>query len=162
MTYLTEDYHQIRTKDLSLTFHMGRYVPHLVRCWPELINTLLEIKTLLNTPIIGRLTAPVASSCIDIEAGLSKCDMIRTPPDFCASAIGEASASDNANAGANPPRFRPIAHTSPGGRTLLVVGLVWRSSRSGCRWRQVTPQPIAGPSRRRVHPAVARKMATGQ
>jgi hypothetical protein len=46
MTYLTEDYHQIRTKDLSLTFHMVRYVPHLVRCWPELINTLLEIKTL--------------------------------------------------------------------------------------------------------------------
>src|SRR3984893_3465483 len=117
---------------------------------------------LLKTPIIGRVTAPVASSCIDIEAGLSKCDMIRTPPDFCASAIGEASASDNANAAANPPRFRPIAHTSPGGRTLLVVGLVWRSSRSGCRWRQVTTQPIAGPSRRRVHPAVARKMATGQ
>jgi hypothetical protein len=71
---------------------------------------------LLKRPIIGRLTAPVASSCIDIEAGLSKCDMIRTPPDFCASAIGAASASDTANAAANPPRFRVIAHTSPGSR----------------------------------------------
>src|SRR5262249_52561830 len=68
---------------------------------------------LLKTPIIGRLTAPVASSCIDIEAGLSKCDMIRTPPDFCASAIGVASGSDNANAAANPPRFRLIADISP-------------------------------------------------
>jgi hypothetical protein len=78
---------------------------------------------LLKTPIIGRLTAPVASSCIDIEAGLSKYDMIRTPPDFCASAIGAASASDNANAAAKHPRFRLMAHTSPGGRILLVVGL---------------------------------------
>ena len=57
--------------------------------------------------------AAVASSCIDIEAGLSKCDMIRTPPDFCASAIGVASGSDNANAAANPPRFRLIADISP-------------------------------------------------
>jgi hypothetical protein len=46
MSYLTGDYQQIRTKDLSLTFHMVRYVSHLVRYWPELINTLLEIKTL--------------------------------------------------------------------------------------------------------------------
>jgi hypothetical protein len=46
MNYLTGDYQQIRTKDLSLTFHMVRYVPQLVRYWPELINTLLEIKTL--------------------------------------------------------------------------------------------------------------------
>lgn len=46
MSYLTGDYRQVRTKDLSLTFHMVRYVPQLVRYWPELINTLLEIKTL--------------------------------------------------------------------------------------------------------------------
>ena len=81
--------------------------------------------------------------------------MIRTPPDFCASAIGAASASDNANAAANPPRFRLIAHASPGGRAVLVVGIVWRSSRVGCRRRQVTPQPIAGPSRRAVVSASA-------
>src|ERR1700758_3217464 len=69
---------------------------------------------LLKTPIIGRLTAPVASSCIDIEAGLSKCDMIRTPPDFCASATGAVRPSDNAHAVANLPRFCFIAVTSPG------------------------------------------------
>jgi hypothetical protein len=44
MTYVKEDYQQIRTKDLSLTFHMVRYVPHLVGHWPQLIDTLLEIK----------------------------------------------------------------------------------------------------------------------
>lgn len=35
----------LRTQDLSLTFHMARYVPHLVRYWPELIDTLLGMKT---------------------------------------------------------------------------------------------------------------------
>jgi len=58
-------------------------------------------------------TAPVASSCIDIEAGLSKCDMISTPRGFCASATGAASATDNAHAAANPPRFDLIAYISP-------------------------------------------------
>jgi hypothetical protein len=36
---------QIRTNDLSLTFHVARYAPHLVRCWPKLIDTLLEMRT---------------------------------------------------------------------------------------------------------------------
>jgi hypothetical protein len=45
MTYITDnDGNQVRTSDLSLTFHMARYVPHLVRWWPELIDTLLAIK----------------------------------------------------------------------------------------------------------------------
>src|SRR5258707_3592841 len=39
---------------------------------------------LLNTPIIGRLTAAVASSCNDMLAGLSKWDILSTPPGFCA------------------------------------------------------------------------------
>ena len=34
----------IRTCGLSLTFHMGRNVPHLVRRWPTLIETLLGTK----------------------------------------------------------------------------------------------------------------------
>src|SRR6516162_11375059 len=55
--------------------------------------------------------------------------MIRTPPDFCASATEAASASEKAHVAANLPRFRLIAHTSPGGRTLLVVWLVLWSSR---------------------------------
>jgi len=46
VTYVTDDNgNQIRTTDLSLTFHMARYVPHLVRWWPKLIDTLLAIKT---------------------------------------------------------------------------------------------------------------------
>lgn len=41
-------------------------------------------------------------------------DMIRTPPDFCASATGAVRPSDNAHAVANLPRFCFIAVTSPG------------------------------------------------
>lgn len=44
MTYLVEDGQTIRTRDLSLTFHMARYAPHLVRWWPTLIDTLLAIR----------------------------------------------------------------------------------------------------------------------
>ena len=46
VTYITDEQgNQIRTRDLSLTFHMVRYVPHLVRWWPKLIDTLLAMKT---------------------------------------------------------------------------------------------------------------------
>jgi hypothetical protein len=31
------------TKDLSLTFHMVRYLPHLVEHWPALVDTLLSL-----------------------------------------------------------------------------------------------------------------------
>jgi hypothetical protein len=45
MTYIVDDEgSEIRTTDLSLTFHMARYVPHLVRWWPTLIDTLLGIR----------------------------------------------------------------------------------------------------------------------
>jgi hypothetical protein len=45
MTYITDgNGNQVRTQDLSLTFHMARYVPHLVRWWPKLIETLLAMK----------------------------------------------------------------------------------------------------------------------
>jgi hypothetical protein len=44
MNYLVEDGQTIRTRDLSLTFHMARYAPHLVRWWPTLIDTLLAIR----------------------------------------------------------------------------------------------------------------------
>ena len=33
----------ITTKDLSLTFHMVRYLPHLVEHWPMLVDTLLRL-----------------------------------------------------------------------------------------------------------------------
>jgi hypothetical protein len=45
MTYIIDDQgNEVRTTDLSLTFHMVRYAPHLVRWWPLLIDTLLSIK----------------------------------------------------------------------------------------------------------------------
>ena len=46
MTYITSNGERIRTNDLSLTFHIAHYVPHLVRWWPRLIDTLLTIKGL--------------------------------------------------------------------------------------------------------------------
>jgi hypothetical protein len=46
LTYILDGYQQVRTNDLSLTFHVVRYVPHLVRYWPALIDTLLAIKSL--------------------------------------------------------------------------------------------------------------------
>jgi hypothetical protein len=44
-TYIIDEKgNTFRTKDLSLTFHMVRYVPHLVRWWPRLIDTLLLMR----------------------------------------------------------------------------------------------------------------------
>src|SRR5215831_5385559 len=48
-------------------------------CWSYMTR-------LLNTPIIGRSAAPVASSCSDMLAGLSKNEILRMPPAFWASA----------------------------------------------------------------------------
>jgi len=45
VTYIIDNKgNEIRTTDLSLTFHMARYTPHLVRWWQRLIDTLLAIK----------------------------------------------------------------------------------------------------------------------
>ena len=45
VTYITDPKgNQVKTTDLSLTFHMARYVPHLVRSWPTLIDTLFAIE----------------------------------------------------------------------------------------------------------------------
>lgn len=44
MTYVKQDWSQTRTRDLSLTFHMARYVPHLIQWWPKLIDTLLDMQ----------------------------------------------------------------------------------------------------------------------
>src|SRR5215469_11915208 len=56
-------------------------------CWSYMTR-------LLKTPIIGRSAAAVASSRSDMLAGLSKCEILRIPPAFCANA---ASVADNAN-----------------------------------------------------------------
>jgi hypothetical protein len=44
VTYVLEDGHDIRTTDLSLTFHVARYAPHLVRSWHTLVDTLIAMK----------------------------------------------------------------------------------------------------------------------
>src|SRR5712691_11543206 len=47
-------------------------------------SSCLTMTRLLNTPIIGRSVAAVASSCGDMLAGLSKWDIFKTPLGFCA------------------------------------------------------------------------------
>jgi hypothetical protein len=45
ITYIIDNQgNELKTTDLSLTFHLVRYAPHLVRWWPRLIDTLLGIK----------------------------------------------------------------------------------------------------------------------
>jgi hypothetical protein len=69
-----------------------------------LCNVLLEHdERLLKTPIIGRLAAPVASSSIDMLAGLSKWEVLRMPPGFWASA-GPLAKSPTNNAVATAKR----------------------------------------------------------
>ena len=48
---------------------------------------------LLNTPIIGPMEKTVASSWIDMLAGLSGKYIRRTPPAFCATATPEVASS---------------------------------------------------------------------
>ena len=56
-------------------------------------SSCLNMTRLLNTPIIGRLTAAVDSSSIDTLAGLAKCPIRSVPPACCASAGDSARAS---------------------------------------------------------------------
>src|SRR5215468_6574678 len=66
----------------------------------------LYITRLLKTPIIGRLAAAVASSCNDMLAGLSKCDILRIPPCFCANAVLATDTNSSAPAAASTRRSR--------------------------------------------------------
>src|SRR6516165_12563610 len=68
-------------------------------------TSCLKITRLLNTPIIGRLTAAVDSSSIDMLAGLSKWPILRIPPGFCADAAVDNSNSALAAASTRRPRF---------------------------------------------------------
>src|SRR6201982_451468 len=64
---------------------------------------------LLNTPIIGPSAKTVASSWIDMLAGLSGLYIFKMPPCFWAKASSAANiARNNAPAAANPRRFRFI------------------------------------------------------
>ena len=63
------------------------------------------------------------------------------------------------NAATNPPRFRLIAHTSPAVAPFSSSGSFGGVLVAGAEW-QVTPQPIAGPSRRRGRLARLRHCAT--
>src|SRR6185312_14615430 len=75
--------------------------PLCATCWSYMTR-------LLKTPIIGPCPAMVASSWIDMLAGLSKKYIFKTPPGFCASALfPKASPANNtpANASACPRKF---------------------------------------------------------
>jgi hypothetical protein len=63
---------------------------------------------LLNTPIIGPSATNVASSKIDMLAGLSGSYILRMPPAFWADADSAATATSNDVATATAPRSRFI------------------------------------------------------
>src|SRR4029077_14031837 len=68
---------------------------------------------LLNTPIIGRNAAPVASSCSDMLAGLSKNEILRRPPLFWAkAALAEHNAIVSPPTNAKPRSFPIIGGSS--------------------------------------------------
>src|SRR5262249_41872442 len=73
---------------------------------------------LLNTPIIGPSAMIVASSWIDMLAGLSTCGMRRIPPDFWACAGAAARAQSSAAVTVNRRRCRSIAFSSLGDRAV--------------------------------------------
>ena len=64
---------------------------------------------LLKTPIIGRSETIVASSWIDMLAGLSGSYIFRMPPGFWANAGSATTAASNGAATANARRYRVIS-----------------------------------------------------
>jgi hypothetical protein len=76
-------------------------------------TSCLNVTRLLNTPDIGRLTACVDSSSIDMLVGLSKWPSLRIPPGFWANAAWAANhASDSEPAAASAHRLRFITFAS--------------------------------------------------
>src|ERR1700730_8941429 len=75
---------------------------------------------LLKTPIIGRNAAPVASSCSDMLAGLSKNEILSVPPAFCAKAASVDHSAIN-----RPPTIATA-------RRFPIIG----SSSRCCLWRE--------------------------
>jgi hypothetical protein len=78
---------------------------------------------LLKTAIIGRSANTVASSWIDMLAGLSGEYILRMPPAFCANAGSAVTATSNGTAIANAPRYDFISV-----KLLFAVGrrpIVW-------------------------------------
>jgi hypothetical protein len=91
---------------------------------------------LSKTPIIGPWAASVASSWIDMLAGLSKKYILRTPPCFCARAeLPTINASGNSHATAKLGRYRFIALSSrvhlrlAGSTAIFFVGRSGRPER---------------------------------
>src|SRR6202011_550534 len=110
---------------------------------------------LLNTPIIGPSAKTVASSWIDMLAGLSGLYIFKMPPRFWAHAASAANiATNNETAAANPRRLRFISVYLPQlsrGRPPHGDSEPQRNPRSypamlgpfaGLSWRVPTPQRI--------------------
>src|SRR5262245_31351613 len=90
-------------------------------------TSCLYITRLLKTPIIGRLAAAVASSCNDMLAGLSKCDILRMPPCFCANAASPGDiASSSEPAAASRRRSCFMWFTSLGSKSTLHLSPLTR------------------------------------
>src|SRR5437870_550952 len=91
----------------------------------------LNMTRLLNTPIIGRWEKTVASSWIDMLAGLSRLYALSIPPGFCARAGAAAIAANNA-AAASARRSRLISvclpyHRPPKPAAVTLAGRMSRS-----------------------------------
>jgi len=90
---------------------------------------------LLNTPIIGPSATNVASSWIDMLAGLSGEYILRKPPGFCANAGSAATATNNGAAIANAPRYRIISVYLP---FAVARPIVWALMQNLDYWSSQT------------------------
>src|SRR6266849_296746 len=98
---------------------------------------------LLKTPIIGRIAAVVDSSRSDMLAGLSKWEILRTPPAFWANAESVAhSAISSAPAATSPRRPR-----------FISVYLRLRNAETHRTHRCILVGPFAGLLLARLQPA---------
>src|SRR5712671_3940229 len=97
---------------------------------------------LLNTPIIGRNAAPVASSCSERVAGLSKNEILSVPPVFWAKAASAQHAAINNPITVAKARRYPII-------VLSLPSLFRRecAQRTGYHASSERRPPIATPAR---------------
>src|SRR6516225_7756630 len=107
-------------------------------CWSN-------ITRLLNTPIIGRSEMIVASSWIDMLAGLSGLYIFRMPPCFWANPASAANIARNSEpAAANPCRFRFISVYLPWLRRMALRFRPGETRGHPCHARPICWALVAG------------------
>src|SRR5690349_15236641 len=101
---------------------------------------------LLNTPIIGPSAKTVASSWIDMLAGLSGLYIFKTPPCFWAHATSAVNITrNNEPAAANPRRFRLISVRLPWLLRGRLVPYFVGNPNQTFHPTPVTPEPFPAP-----------------